>query len=169
MTTHRKPIMGFGIKPDVTGECYFPPVDVEMTLGTGLMKNIICTLKDPSADTGFHGMFKVPKNYIGTPKIVITGIIDGTVGSTSVDFEFSYVSLANNESIETGWVESVTWDSGNTSGWTTEDLMELVSGALGSNFSVDDQVFFYMKRDYGTDDFVGDFHVTALEFEYNDA
>lgn len=103
MATHRIPILGFGTKPDVTGECFFPPIDTQVTLATGLMKNIVCTFKDPSADAGFYSSFKVHKNYVGSPKIVITGIIDGTVSTTSVDFEFSYVSLADNESVEAGW------------------------------------------------------------------
>lgn len=154
--------------PDSTGECYQNAISNEMALGTGLMKNLVMTLKDPSADTGFYGVFQVPQNYVGTPKVVVIGVLDGTVGATSVDFEFSYLTRADNETIEAGWEESVTFDTGNTNGWATEDLLE-DSGSCAANFTAGDTVFYYFKRDQGTDDFVGDFHVVGLFFEYADA
>ena len=168
MATHRLPIMGFGTVPDSTGECYSNVISNEVSLGTGLMKNLVMTLKDPSADTGFYGTFQVPQNYVGTPKIVVIGVLDGTVGATSVDFEFSYLTRVDNESIEAAWEENVTFNTGNTNGWTTEDLLE-DSGSCSANFTAGDTVFFYFKRDQGTDDFVGDFHVVGLYFEYADA
>ena len=169
MATYRLPIMGATTVPDATGKCYMSGIFTEIPgLGTGLMRNLVMTLKDPSADTGFYGTFQVPQNYAGTPKIVVAGVLDGTADTTSVDFEFSYLALADNESLEAAWVESVAFNSGNTSGWTTEDLM-ILSAACGANFAVGDEVFFYFKRDFGTDDFVGDFHVTGLYFEYADA
>jgi hypothetical protein len=93
MSTHRLPIMGANTIPDSTGECYQSNISVEMALATGLMKNLVMTLKDPSADTGFYGVFEVPQNYVGTPVIAVTGVLDGTVGATSVDFEFSIPAI----------------------------------------------------------------------------
>jgi hypothetical protein len=161
------PIMGHGTIPDTTGECYQSNISIEMSLATGLMKNLVMVLKDPSADTGFYGQFKVPDDYTGTPVIAVTGVLDGTVGATSIDFEFSYLTRVDNETIEAGWEESVTFDTGNTNGWTTEDLLE-DSASLSANFTAGDTVFYYFKRDQGTDDFVGDFHVVDLYFRYND-
>ncbi len=169
MTTHRLPIMGAMTVPDSTGECYMAPINIEMALATGLMKNLVMVLKDPSADTGFYGTFMVPKNYIDTANIVVVGVIDGTVGTTSIDFEMSYRALADNESVEQAWQEDVAFNTGNTNGWTDEDLLEDSAALTDANFAVDDTVFYYFKRDQGTDDFVGDFHVTGLFFEYNDA
>lgn len=169
MATHRLPIMGFGTVPDSTGECYLAPISVEMALATGLMKSLVMVLKDPSADTGFYGQFMVPKNYVDTANIVVVGVLDGTVGATSVDFEMSYLARADNETVEAGWAESVTFDTGNTNGWTNEDVLEDSAALTDGNFAVDDTVFYYFKRDQGTDDFNGDFHVTGLFFEYNDA
>lgn len=168
MATHRLPIMGAMTIPDATGECYMAPLSVEMALGIGLMKNLGMVLKDPSADTGFYGVFEVPQNYVGTPVIAVAGVLDGTVGATSVDFEFSYLTRVDNETIEAAWEESVQFDTGNTNGWTTEDLLT-DSASLGANFTAGDTVFYYFKRDQGTDDFNGDFHVVGLYFQYADA
>jgi hypothetical protein len=164
--TVRQPIMGFGTVPDTTGECYMSNVSVEMSLATGLMKQLVMVLKDPSADTGFYGSFEVRQDYVDTPIIAVTGIMDGTASSTtSIDFEFSYLTRVDNETIEAGWEESVTFDTGATDNWTTEDLVT-DSAACTANFTAGDTVFYYFKRDFGTDDFVGDFHVTGLYFQY---
>ena len=85
MATHRLPIINGMTVPDSTGECYLAPISTEMSLATGAMKNLAFVLKDPTADTGFYGVFEVPQNYVGTPVIAVTGILDGTVGATSVD------------------------------------------------------------------------------------
>jgi hypothetical protein len=155
--------------PDTTGECFMDNINNQMALATGLMRNLVITLKDPSADTGFYGKFQVPQNYVDTANIVVTGILDGTVGATSIDFEFSYRALADNESVEQVWQENVTFNTGNTNGWANEDVLEDSGALTDGNFAVGDEVFYYFKRDFGTDDFVGDFHVTGLYFEYNDA
>lgn len=169
MSTHRLPIMGAMTLPDTTGECYMDNVNNQMALANSPARNLVMTFKDPTADCGFYGSFSVPKNYIGTPKIVVRGILDGAVGATSVDFEFSYRALADNEAFDVAnWQENLAFNSGNTNGWTNEDVIEIV-GTLAANFAVDDDVFFYLKRDFGTDDFAGDFHVTGVFFEYVDA
>lgn len=166
MATHRLPIMGATCIPDDTGECYLGNISAEMSLATGLMKNLVMVLKDPSADTGFYGTFQVPQNYAGTPKIVVAFVIDGTVGATNIGFEFSYVARADNESIEAGWDESVAFTE-QSNNYANED-MAIKSASLSSNFTVGDEVFFYHKRDYSADAFVGDIHVIGLYFEYSD-
>lgn len=168
MATHRLPIMGAMTVPDSTGECFLSAIDTQITIGTGAMKNLAMTLKDPTADTGFYGVFQVPQNYVGTPKVVVVGVLDGTPGATSVDFEFSYLTRVDNEAVDAAWEESVTFDTGATSGWADEDIVE-DSGTCSANFTAGDTVLYYFKRDQGTDDFNGDFHVLGLYFEYADA
>jgi hypothetical protein len=167
MATLRKSIINHNMLPDTTGECYTDNLSNQVTLGTSAWNGAVIVFKDPTADCGFYGGFKVPKAYAGTPKVVVTGILDGTPSTTSVDFEFSYRALADNEAADQGWQESVTFNTGNTNGWSDEDLVE-VSGTCAANFAVDDWVYFYLKRDQGTDDFVGDFHLVDLEFEFSD-
>ena len=170
MATHRISILGANTVPDATGECYQAPIDVEITtLATFPGSNLVFVLKDPSADTGFYGSFMVPENYTGTCKIGVVGVLDGTTGTTSVDFEWSYISLTDNEAVDAAYTENVTWNTGNTSGWTNEDVVIVEGSPTSANFTAGDIVMFYLKRDSGTDDFVGDFHVLDLYFEYSDA
>jgi hypothetical protein len=162
--------MGAMTVPDSTGECYLAPLDVEMAnIATFLGSNLVMTLKDPTADTGFYGVFEVPQNYVGTPVIAVTGLLDGTTGAADgVDFEFSYLTRADNETIEAAWEESVTFGTGRTDVWTDEDLVT-DSASCSSNFTAGDIVFYYFKRDQSADDFNGDFHVVGLYFQYADA
>ncbi|HDY68161.1 hypothetical protein LCGC14_2322080 [marine sediment metagenome] len=170
MATIRIPIMGAMTVPDSTGECFMQPIGTGITtIGTFPGGNLVMTFVDPSADTGFYGSFLVPKNYLDTANIIVVGVLDGTVGATSLDFEYSYISKADNEAIDAAFTENATANTGNTSGWTNEDMLELSISVTDGNFAIDDTVMYYLKRDQGTDDFVGDFHVTGLYFEYNDA
>ena len=168
MSTHHQPIIGFATKPDGTNECYFPPVDIEMSLATGLMKNIVATLKDPSADNGFYSAFDVQPNYIGTPKVIVKGYLDGTPSTNQINFFFKYLALADNESIEQAWVETVLFNTGSMAAYAAEDLLVL-EGTLAANFTANDHVPYYFGRAVTSDTFVGDFHVTSLQFKYNDA
>lgn len=169
MATHRISIIAHGTVPDTTGECYLAPIDVEITtLATFPGSNLVFVLKDPTADTGFYGSFMVPENYVGTAKIGVVGVLDGTPSTTSVDFEWSYLSLTDNEAMDAAYTENVTWDTGNTSGWANEDIVIVEGTPTSGNFAAGDIVQYYFKRDFGTDDFVGDFHVLDVYFEYSD-
>jgi len=170
MATHRISIMGPGTVPDTTGETFMQPIDVGITtLGTFAGSNLVMTLADPSADTGFYGSFQVPENYIQAANIRVAGVLDGTVSTTSVDFEFSYVAFADNEAVDVAYTQNVIFNSGNTNAYTNEDLVILTdSGITDTNLVAGDIVMYYFKRDQGTDDFVGDFHVVELIFQYND-
>lgn len=171
MATHRLPIMGATVLPDSTGECFMDNINNQMALVTGLMRNLVMTFKDPSADCGFYGTFQVPQNYVGTAKIVVVGVLDGTIAATSLAFEFSYVARADDETIEAAWDQSLAFEiaSLSGSGYTDEDLFELSGTLTAGNFSAGDEVFFYLKRDFSADDFVGDAHVTGVYFEFADA
>ena len=169
MATHRLPIMGAMTVPDATGECYMAPIDVEMAgIGTFLGSNLVMVLKDPTADTGFYGTFMVPKNYVDTANIVPAYLLDGTVGATDIGFEFSYLARASGETIEAAWQESVAFTE-QSNNHADEDYAETSAALTDGNFTVDDLVFYYMKRDQSADAFNGDIHVTGLFFEYNDA
>ncbi len=168
MATHRLPIMGAMTMPDTTGETFMDLLSNQITL-TNAKENLVMTMKDPSADTGFSGSFQVPQNYVGTANIVVVGVIDGTVSTTSIDWQFSYNSLADNEASDAAFTETVSFDTGNTNAYTTEDILEDSTALTDGNFATGDQVLYLFVRDQSVDDFVGDFHVLGLFFEYNDS
>lgn len=173
MATHRIPIMGATTLPDATGECFMDNINNQMALATLLARNLVMVLKDPTADCGFYGSFQVPQNYsaTGTTKVVVVGVLDGTVGATTLAFEFSYISKADGETVESAWTDSDKFEitSLSGSGYANEELVALASSAItAADFAAADEVMYYFKRDFSDDSFVGDFHVLGLYFEYTD-
>jgi hypothetical protein len=154
--------------PDSTGECYQSNISVEMALATGLMKNLVMTLKDPSADAGFYGVFQVPQNYVGTPKVTVSFVLDGTVGATNIGFLMNVLPRADGETIEAAWEESLTFTKQSNDD-ANEDMVIVTASFASATFVAGEEVFYYFVRDFSADAFVGDIHVTGLFFEYSDA
>ena len=174
MATHRLSILGPTTQPDATGLTFMGNIFVEVATihGSGLVNNMVMTMKDSAADTGFYGTFQVPQNYVGTPVIHVTGVLDGTIGTTIISFQIDYLPVADNETVDAGWGQQLifnTADLDSGTAYTTEDLLTLTSGAMTSTLVVGDEVFYYFKRDVTADTFVGDFHLTGLYFQYSDA
>lgn len=167
MATHRLPIMGQGLMPDSTGECFWQPVDVAMTLATFAGSNGIMSLKDPSADTGFYGSFVVPQNYVGTAKFTVAGILDFTTGG-NLQLGVEYLSLTDNEAMDAAYTDDDTFTIDST-GYTTEDIAIASVTVTAGDFTAGDVVQYFFRREFTSDTHVGDFHVTGLYFEYNDA
>lgn len=136
--------------------------------------DLLCYVLNSGADEGLKMSFKVPKNYVGTPKIIVTGILDGTVGaSDTLQFSWRKRAVAQNESADgtfdaeqTGVQQTIGSGGGN---FSDEDLIEMVIAATAGDFAVDDQVYCYIYRDHGSSSFGGSLLVTDIEFEYADA
>ncbi len=166
MTVHRIPIMGGMTVPDATGETYLQPVDVAMTLGTFAGSNMVMTLKDPSADTGFFGSFMIPHNFASAAKIVVAGILDFTTGG-NLQLGVQYVSLADNEAMDVAYVDNDTAVIDSTA-YTTEDIVIASISLTDLDFEIGEVVQYFFRREFTADTHVGDFHVTGLYFQYED-
>jgi hypothetical protein len=100
---------------------------------------------------GVHGAFTVPKNFVGTAKIIVEWSATVTTNVTVFDFEYRAVGGSDAESLDqAGTQESLTITTGSgepSAAWERmEDEFTLTSG----NFAVDDIVSFFFARD-GTD------------------
>lgn len=126
------------------------------------------------ADEGVKLSFKIPKNYVGTPKIVVTGLLDGAPGaSDTLQISWRKRAVAQNE-VADGTFDaeqtgvSRTIGSGGES-FSDEDLIEMAIAATGGDFAVDDMVYAYIYIDDGSTSYAGNFLVQDIEFEYADA
>jgi len=87
--------MGFATHPDDTGECWFEPAD--LNFGTNdLARQFLLSLGSalaaaPTVKHGVYGAFRVPKNYVVTPVVVIEWV--GTLTSGNVVFDFDYTAV----------------------------------------------------------------------------
>jgi hypothetical protein len=136
--------------------------------------DILCyVMADGGSDEGMYGSFKIPKNYVGSPKIVVTGVLDGSPGaSDTLGFGFRKRAIANNESADGTFDAEETVSSTIGSGGSNhadEDLIELSITLTAGDYAVDDQVHFYLYIDASGTTYAGNFLLTDLELEYTDA
>lgn len=131
-------------------------------------------LADGGSDEGVYVRFKIPKNFVSTPKIVITGILDG-VPSAGDDLAFGFRkrAVADNESADgTFDAEQTTQntDIGSTgTNHADEDLYVAALTLTAGDYSVDDIVFGYLYIDASGTTYVGNFLLIDVEFEFADA
>lgn len=130
-------------------------------------------LNETGTDEGVYVRFKIPKNFVGTPKLVVTGILDGVVGATdTLGFGFRKRASANNESADgTFDAEQVTTSTIGATGGSShsdEDLYETSITLTGADYAIDDQVSGYVYIDASGGNYAGNFLLTDLEFEYTD-
>jgi hypothetical protein len=164
-------MLGFSTRPDDTGECWFEPADLNLG-ANDLARQMVIVLgglpsTQPTVKHGLYGSFRVPKNYVGTPKVVWEWAATLTTGD--VVFDFDYNSLAVGETTDpAAWQQSLTVTD------TVAGTARLSNAAevslTAANLAVDDVVEFFYGRDGadGADTLAGRAYVVAIAFEYAD-
>jgi len=172
MSTFRIPILGWGTRPDDTGDCFFEPQDILATndvwdrlIGRFGANNAA----QPTVRAGIHGGFNVPKNYVGGATIVIVWTATLTSGNVVWDFEYRAVGGNDTESLDqSGTQESVTvTDAAASAAW---ERLEVTIALTAGNFAVDDTVSFFFARDGadGADTMAGSALLFDLLWQYDD-
>lgn len=166
MATHRIPIISQNMLPDAG---VFPDRVGNQITATNQVGNQLClVMADGGADEGFYDSFKVPKNYVGSPKFVATGILDGVMTSVTLQFGIKGITISDNEASDAAYS---TEDTGNiTADHADEDKAEVsITASNFSGFAADDEVHYYFYIDASGNTYAGNFLLTQLEFEYADA
>lgn len=127
-------------------------------------------LADGGTDEGVYIKFSIPKNYVGTPKIVIKGILDGTPGAgDDLGFGFRKRAVADNEAADGTFDAEQTTQNTDISSWADEDLYATTLDLTTGDYAVDDEVYGYLYIDASGTTYAGNFLLTTLEFQYADA
>lgn len=168
MATHRIPILGWPTNPDTSGDMFFEPFDVKAS--NDVWDRHVAVFNDTATRIGVHGGFTVPKNYIGSAKLVVVWTTSATSGDVEWDFDYRAVGGDDAESLDqAGTQESVNLND--TAPGAAFRRMETLITLTAGNFAIDDEVTFTFFRD-GTD--AGDTMAAAalvfqLLWEYSDA
>jgi len=168
MATHRIPILVVGTVPDASGNVFFEPFDVKAT--NDVWKRLVAIFNDTATRLGLRGGFTVPKNYVGSAKLVVVWTTSAITGDVEWDLDYRAVGGDDTESLDqAGTQESVNLND--TAPSAAFERMETLITLTAGNFAVDDEVEFEFFRD-GTD--AGDTIAAAailfnLLFEYADA
>lgn len=168
MATHRIPILGWATLPNSSGNVFFEPASIKQT--NDQFPQMIAVFNDTATRIGLGGRFTVPKNYVGSAKLVVIWTSTAISGDVEWDFDYRAVGGDDAESLDqSGTQESVNLnDTAPSAAW---ERMETLITLTAGNFAVDDEVEFTLFRD-GTD--AGDTIAAAvclfqLLFEYADA
>lgn len=162
----RKPILQMA-RPDDSGEVYPLPIDQEITM-TNAKKSPGYVFDAPSQDIGIYGSFHVPANYSSTPKIRVTGILDGAIAASAVlAFGVQVNYLADNETVDAAYETAELWEQDiDAASYADEDVVIMLSDALPAGIAAGDWVPYFFFRDDSQDTYTGKFILTGLEFDY---
>ncbi len=169
MANHDLPILGMATVPDNTGDVWAAPISTELSLANA-PGNELCMVMPAAAtitvDTGFYGRFNVPQNYVGTPVLVVRGILDGAPGGLVIAFGAQMSPLADNEAYDAALgTQSI---ASATDSRADEDIY-LETITLGDTFAVGDEVNYFFFIDDSVHTYTGKFLLTGLFFRYADA
>jgi hypothetical protein len=172
MATYRKNILG-GEVPDSGVPLDLVSNQITSAAAPSVGNTLCYVLADGGTDEGIYGSFTVPKNYVGSPVLVVKGILDGAPGASDVlGFGVQKRAVANNEAADgtfgTEELGSSTIGSSG-SGHSDEDLFEQTITLTAGDYAVDDTVFFYVFLDASVNTYAGNVLVTSVEFQYADA
>lgn len=166
MATHKIPILGVMSLP-ASGNAFFEPFQRKGT--TNRWKHMIATFLNSNSRAEMFGTFMVPKNYVGTAKIIVEWSSTVTTGDVYWGFEYRRVRGDNTESIDqASQNESVAGiDSPPTVAYRR---MVIAITLTSANLAADDLVQFVFFRDSSN---ASDVHaaavfVTGLYFEFSD-
>ena len=168
MATQRIPILGIGTSVGTSGDVFLESYTVKAT--NDVWKRLVVIFNDTANRNGLSGGFSVPKNYVGSPKIIVVWTTTATTGDVEWDFDYRAVGGDDTESLDqTGTQETV--NQNDTAPSAAHERLEAVLALTAGNFAIDDEVTFELFRD-GTD--AGDTMAAAailfgLIFEYSDA
>jgi len=168
MSVIRIPILGPHTAPDDSGEVFIEPYSIKAT--NDVWKYSVFIFNDTATRDGLRGKFNVPKDYVGTAKIIVVWTATATAGDVEWDFDYRAVGGNDTESLDqAGTQESV--NQNDTAPSAINERMEAVLTLTAGNFAADDTVQFELFRD-GTDG--GDGMAAAaivhdVLFEYTDA
>lgn len=127
-------------------------------------------LADGGADEGVYFRFEVPQNYVGTPVLVIKGILDGApAGGDDLGFACRKRAVADNEVADGTFDAEQTAGSTDISAYANEDLYVEDIPLTGGDYAAGDTVFGYVYIDASATTYAGNFLLIDVLFQYADA
>jgi hypothetical protein len=173
MATHRRRVLGFNVTPDSGVPMTTIGEQITEAAAPSIGTQLAFILADGGSDEGIYFSFSIPKNYVGSPVLVIKGVLDGAPGAAdTLGFGFRKRAVANNEAADGTFDAEQTVSSTIGSGGTNhsdEDLIELTITLTAGDYAVDDEVFGYLYIDASGTSYAGNVLLVGVEFEYADA
>ena len=169
MATHRLPLDI--LSGNLSSGVFRTLVKTQLSLASAPGNEICVVMSDPAGggDAGVYGSFSVPKNYVGSPVLVIRGILDGAP-TNALPFGAQMKPLANSEAYDAALGTEDTASNSTWTGYADEDVYEETITLSNVTLAVDDDVdfFFYWDDSVGSP-WSGNFLLTRLALQYSDS
>lgn len=165
MATHRVFIPATAFYPDSTGNVYPKPDSIDNS--NDRFPHEILAFKDSGTRIGAYTTFMVPKNYVGTPKVIIHWKSTATSGNVVWDADTK--AVADAESLDPSTDDDAQTVTTTTPG--TARLRKDSTLTLTGTYAVDDEVLLAIYRDgaQGADTLAAEALFEGVSFEYVDA
>lgn len=129
---------------------------------------------DAGSDVGLHCRVEIPKNYVGSPVLVVRGILDGAPGaSDTLGFGCTGIARADNETVDAAYgsedAASATIGSGGTAHSDEDQYEETITLTNLGAPAVDDTLYLYVYLDASATSYAGNFIFTSIQLQYSDA
>ena len=172
MANHELTILNANCAPDSSGKVFFAPLETVLSLGTATFGTTLgCVMGFPTgSDVGIYGKFTIPRNYVGTPVLVIRGVLDGTPANV-LGFGLQQTGgIADSEAVDIAYEAEDVASNSTWTGYADEDMYEeTIAITPTSAYAIGDEVFFFFYRDDSVDTQTTDFILTGLAFRFADA
>lgn len=165
MTTFEQPI-SLGM-PDTSGDIYPSKISIEST-GTSRDQDCVVMEFPTGSDIGVSTGFVVPRNYAGSPVLLIKGVLDGTPANV-LAFGAQQIMITGSMPVGTSYEAE---DTANNSTWTGlsdgDFYEESIVLTPSSSYLPGQKVFLWFYRDNSVDTTTFNFLLTDLLFQYSD-
>jgi len=165
-TKHMVALNNFTI-PDSSGNVFLEPYPIKAT--NDFWKSTVYIFNDTATDDYLYGQFRVPDDYVGTAKIVITWTTTATTDDVRWEFAYRAVGGDDAESLDQSTAQE-TVTQADTAPSAANEKMTITIDLTSSNFAPGDIVTWRLGRT-GTN--AGDTLAAAaqlwdLRFQYKD-
>jgi hypothetical protein len=167
--THRIPILNAHTLPDANGTVIFEPSSLNLD-ANDRYPHLVIAFTSQSAKHGFGGKFTVPKNYVGSAKVVAVWRTTATSGDVAFAVAYTAVGGDATESMDPNTDQEAPSNVTDTASATARRRQEVTITLTSGNLAVDDEVLFNFYRDGadGADTLAATAWLENLLFEYSD-
>jgi len=142
MATHQISVMN-GLSP-VSEGCFWEPFDIKAT--NDVWKFPVLIFNDTGTRIGAHGTFRIPKSFVGSPKIYFVWTTTATSGNAVWDFDYRAIGGDDAESLDQSGTQEALTVTDAAPGAALRRLQASVNLAA-ANLAIDDTVEFAVFRD----------------------
>lgn len=167
MATHEINLLNAHVSP-FDGNSWFAPYK---TLNSGSTQDPMVLVMDQGAVSYVQGAILIPKNYVGTPFLVVVWTSETT--TNTVDFKFRHRTIDGSDSelldIATSPDEREDVGINNGGPSAASEKMVYTDALTSTDLTAGELMYFEFERDGATDDKAAEISVWGLYFRYNDA